>query len=81
MATTTTTQVAQNKTVLVLNSYRGWWPALLIDSNGRQEKVDCFTRDENSEAFHSCSLVWNNQFYVYGGFYNGRQISKLNGNR
>ena len=90
MKTSTMTPVAQNKTVLVLHSnvvfgddkdfdYSGVWigMALLIDSNGRQEELGCFVHDDNTEASCSCSLVWNNQLYIYGGVNFKRQISKL----
>ena len=71
---------AQNKTVLVLNSdWDGNWNrALLIDSKGRQEVLSCFSQDDKSEAYSSCSVIWNNQMYIYGGLNNVRQISKLN---
>ena len=79
MKTVTMTPVAQNKTVLVLNSDMDgdWQPALLIDSNGRQEELNCFAHDDRTIVSQSCSLVWNNQFYFYGGYHLKRQISKL----
>ena len=73
----TTTSFAQNRTVLVLNSIAGWKPALLIDSSGRQDKLGCFTPDSDSAAYATCSLVWQNELYIFGGDYNRRQISKL----
>ena len=76
-ATTTTTPLVQNKTVLVLNSKDGWKPALLINSSGRQDEVSCFTHDTNTEAYLSCSLVWDNELYIFGSSSNRRQISKL----
>ena len=72
------------KTVLVLNyGYAGvpssqWRPALLINSSGRQEQLACFSHEDNTEAYMSCSLLWNNEFYVYGGQEHRRRISKLN---
>ena len=61
-----------------MNSYdRRWKPAVLIDSTGRQQELKCFSHDKNSEAGDSCSLVWNNQLFVFGGNYNRRQISRL----
>ena len=73
------TPVAQNKTVLVLKSNnRNWRPALLVDSNGRQEELSCFVHDDNTDASSSCSLIWNNHLYIYGGNNFNRQISKLN---
>ena len=75
--TTTTTAVAQNKTILVLNSLNGWQPALLVDSNGRQDQLGCFSHDETAEAKFACSVSWQNEFYIFGGLSNRRQISKL----
>ena len=76
----TATLVARNKTVLVLDSnyYGDWNPVLLIDSNGRREELNCFRQYDNTEASDSCSLVWNNHLYIYGGVNYNRQISKLN---
>ena len=34
---------------------------------------------ENTEVYRSCSLLWNNEFYVIGGDIQTRQISKLAG--
>ena len=53
---TVRTPAAENETVLVLNSFYyepAWKPALLIDSVGRQEELDCFSHDDNTEAYHS----------------------------
>ena len=77
----TTTSLAQNKTVLVLNSWNGWKPALLLDATGRQDELDCFSHDENAEAYQSCSLTWQNQLHIFGGNSNRRQISRLSGYR
>ena len=73
------TVVTENISVFVLNSYDSEWkPALLIDSSGRQQELGCFSADESAEAYRSCSLVWANKLYVYGGKGNKNQISKLN---
>ena len=77
-ATTTTMPFVQNKTALVLNSWNGWKPAVLVNSEGKQEELGCFTFDQDSEAQYSCSLVWNNEPYIFGGRYKKRQISKVN---
>ena len=77
--TTTTTSLARNKTVLVLNSRNGWKPALIVDSNGRQDELGCFAHDQNAEVLRACSVTWQNEFYIFGGELNNRQISKLIG--
>ena len=68
-----------NATVLVLNGYNGWKPVMLINSEGQQEELACFERDDNTEAFNSCSLTWRNQLHVFGGDTERRQISRLTG--
>ena len=35
--------------------------------------------DENTEVFWSCSVTWRNHFYVFGGYSETRQISKVTG--
>ena len=35
--------------------------------------------DENVQVSESCSVTWRNQFYVFGGSENKRQISQLTG--
>ena len=70
--------VVQNKTVLILNSYDEWRPAMLINGSGKRQELSCFEHDDISEAYKSCSLVWENQLYIYGSRDHKRQISKLN---
>ena len=50
---------------------------MLIDSSGRQDQISCFSYDEKTEIYGSCSLTWQNNFYVFGGETNIRQISKV----
>ena len=74
--------VAQN--VLVLNSFRApdpksWKQALLLDSSGRKDVLECFKHGQKTQAYHSCSLTWNNEFFIFGGYDYKRQISKLSG--
>ena len=54
---------------------------MLINSKGEQEELSCFERDEATEAVKSCSINWQNQWYVFGGESNKRQISKLHGHK
>ena len=71
---------AENKgTVLVLNSRDGWKPAMLLNSEGEQEELACFEQNDNTEAYESCSINWENQLYIFGGRNERRQISRLNG--
>ena len=72
-------QANNDDTVLGLNSYDGWKPAMLINSAGEQKKLRCFERDYGTDANHACSINWRNRFYVFGGQDVSRQISRLNG--
>ena len=67
--------------VLVLNSNLGWKPVMIINSAGEQKELSCFERGARTEAFYSCSINWKNQFHLFGGLRDKRQISRLNGYR
>ena len=54
--------------------------ALLLDSNGRQDTVTCFSHDANADVHYGCSLTWHNSFYVFGGE-SKRQINQVIGTR
>ena len=54
---------------------------MLINSEGEQKELSCFERGARTEAYYSCSINWKNQFHVFGGFYQKRQISRLSGYR
>ena len=75
-------QISHART-LVSYLYLSWNPhkALLIDANDRQDEVTCFSRDENAEVYRSCDLTWHNNFYVFGGYSNVRQISQVIGKK
>ena len=52
---------------------------MLVNSAGDQEELACFQRDDNTQAHRSCSLNWRNQFHIFGGGIEKRQISRLTG--
>ena len=54
---------------------------MLINSEGEQQELACFERDDDTEAHYSCSINWKNQFHVFGGSSKPRQISRLSGYR
>ena len=54
---------------------------MLLNSEGEQEELACFERDENIHAFSSCFVNWNNQLFSFGGNTDSRQISRLTGNK
>ena len=53
----------------------------MTDSKGRNSKVSCFTWGSDTGVYGSCSLVWRNGFYVFGGTKVKRQISKVSGTK
>ena len=58
-----------------------WWtPAMLVNSVGDQEELTCFEPDSKTEA-NSCSITWENQLFIFGGFFEKRQISRLTGHK
>ena len=68
--------------VLVMNSYGGEWkPAVLLDSTGRNDEVPCFSPDEDTETYGSCSIMWRGSSYVFGGWEKEFQVSQLIGNQ
>ena len=69
----------KEKQVIVLNSKGGWKPAMLVNSAGEQQELTCFKPDPLTEAYHSCSVIWNNQLFIFGGKNEPRQISQLTG--
>ena len=54
---------------------------MLVDANDRRNGNVFMVFDEDTEVFHSCSLTWRNQFFVFGGDQEKRQVSKLSGCR
>ena len=85
--------LSKNAEILVLNSYGGWKPAMIITPAGEQKQLACFERDDKTSAQASCSINWKNQLFIFGGFLDPntnsesdvkqtkRQISRLVGNR
>ena len=79
--------------MLVLNSKGGWKPAMLINTAGYQKELDCFERDSKTVAYHSCSVIWKTELYIFGGDFcigycdeptymsNIKQVSRLNGHK
>ena len=52
---------------------------MLINSAGGQEELACFEREDRTEALGSCSVNWQNQMHIFGGYTEKRQISRLSG--
>ena len=54
---------------------------MLVNLAGGQEELTCFERDSNTDAEGSCSINWQNEFYIFGGGTQKRQISRLSGHK
>ena len=51
-----------------------WKTPVLIDGKGKKYALDCLTMGSRTISSNSCSVVWNNQVYVYN-----KLISRLAG--
>ena len=53
----------------------------MTDVSGRDDRITTFAYGEGTSAFESCSIIWNNRAFVYGGSYqiNDYQIARLDG--
>ena len=55
---------------------------MLLNTTGEQRELTCFERDDKTQAYYSCSINWNNQFFIFGGRSEAkRQISRLTGHK
>ena len=65
---------------MVLSRYGNKWkPAMLVNSAGDQQELGCFEKAVKTDAYQSCSLTWNNKLFIFGGAYERKQISRLDG--
>ena len=62
--------------VLVVNSKGSNLP-LLTDLHGKHDPNLYFEFGENTEVDGSCSIVWQNQIYIFGGHYKHYQVSRV----
>ena len=74
-----------NSTILVISSWydwktqvKSWKQAALINAAGDKEQLTCFKKGSTTEIFWSCSILWQNQFHIFEGASEKRQISRLN---
>ena len=63
--------------VLILSTQNAANMPVLTNSAGREDKNFNFVIDELTEVIYSCSLTWENEFYVFGGGSKKTQISKV----
>ena len=52
--------------------------SVLLDGYGNVKWPD-FTFSEGTEVVYSCSVIWESQMYVFGGYRRNYQISRING--
>ena len=80
--TTTTTTKTPVTSILILNTKLSQNVPVLTDSSGRVDTNLAFTLDDNTSVWGSCSVTFQNQHYVYGGWGDyTRQISQIDGCR
>ena len=69
------------KDFLAINTNRyGSKRAFSINLRSGYKQLD-FEFGYDTEVDRSCSLLWKNQYYVFGGWAKTRQVSMVNGNR
>lgn len=51
----------------------------MVTSAGEHKNVPCFEQDSDTEVYDSCSIVWQSRLYLFGGFWEDEQISRLDG--
>ena len=61
--------------VLVLSTYELIRVPMIISFDGINHREASFTFGDNTEVHFSCSLEYRNQFYVFGGLNQKRQVS------
>lgn len=76
-STTTTTTTLSEFAILVLNTYKSANKPILLNSNGQVTIETTFEFGENTEVYGSCSATFQNEFYVFGGYREEYQISKI----
>ena len=61
---------------MAFNTFNGKNQAFSIDPNGGHVKMD-FSFPGNTEVHQSCSVVFNNKMYIFGGKNEHRQIAEV----
>ena len=63
---------------MAINTYEGNKQAVLVDMAGGFTNLT-FSFPANTEVDDSCSLLFNDKMFVFGGLNEKRQISKVTG--
>ena len=73
----TTTLSTAKKSILMLNTYKSDNQPLIINPSGDfLDDID-FSYGTFTEAYHSCSVTFQNRMLIFGGHDNKRQISEI----
>ena len=64
---------------MAINTYKGNKQAVLVNMVGGFTLLNSFSFPSSTEVGLSCSLVFNNKLYVFGGTNERRQISTVHG--
>ena len=78
-----TTTTSPGESILILNTWNAN-NAVITNGNGKEEYPGndfSFTFGKNTEVYKSCSVTWRGEFFIFGGFDDKKQITKLNGCR
>ena len=54
---------------------------MLVNLAGGQKELTCFQPEGATEAEYSCSINWQNELFIFGGWTEKRQISRLSGHK
>lgn len=82
---TTTTTALTTKTplpateVLILSTSNLLNVPVITNAAGRQDRNFVFLYDELAEVNNGCAVTWRNEFFIFGGRSQDKQISKLIG--
>merc|ERR1711990_5666 len=72
-----TNQNDANVTVVVLGQYfLDWKVPLVINIDGTNSEIN-FELDDSSSIWEACSVDYQGQYYLFGGRFHKRQISKV----
>ena len=76
-STTTTTAFVPRKDVLILSTMNKLNVPIITNASGREDRNFYFEYGEKTEVDRSCAITWRNEHYVFGGYSNDRQVSKI----
>ena len=64
--------------ILVSNTKEPCNVPMIIDGKGRSKET-AFAYGPETQAYSSCSIIWNGQMFLFGGYPNYRTISVVDG--